>query len=69
MTFTGFIIFILVTILVQHLAIIAVGLEEEVLVADGDVIECRFLGKLSFQFSFEVVVYRRFHVLIGHDGS
>ena len=69
MTFSGFIIFIFVTLLVQHLAILVVGLEQEVFVTDGDIIECRLLGKLGFQFSFEVVVNRRLHILVGHDGS
>lgn len=54
MTFSGFIIFIFVTLLVQHLAVVVIGLEQEVFITDSDVIECRFLGKLGFQFDFKV---------------
>ena len=69
MTFSGFIIFIFVTLLVQHLAVVVIGLEQEVFITDSDVIECRFLGKLGFQFDFKVVINRRLHIFVGHDGS
>ena len=58
---------ILVTLLIQQLAVIFISLVQEVRSTDTNPVESRFLGKLSFQLSFQIIIYRRLHIL-RHDG-
>ncbi len=69
MSLSGLVITVLVSLLVEHLAVVGVGLEEEVLVAYGDPVQSGFLGELHGQLLFQVVVDGRFGVLVGHDGG